>query len=165
MKNDESTRRQRPPTTSPQPGDNPEQSRRAGPNRNGDHHGPMAPGTAPPPWRTTRVTKTMWPPNAGTVQFAALHGHELVCVRYRQDSHGLYRYTTLELVVDAAPLTSTKARTQRLQVAIAYQEVELRAQARKLGAKWLPEQRTWELSGRAVQELNLACRINRPRRK
>ena len=90
---------------------------------------------------------------------------KIISSRYRQDSHGRYCYTTLELVVDAAPLTSTKARTQRLQVAIAYQEVELRAQARKLGGKWSLDQRTWELSRRAVQELSLASRINRPRRK
>lgn len=118
-----------------------------------------------PAWRTTRVTKTMWPPSGGTVQFTALHGPELVCVRYRQDGHGLYRYTTIELIVDAAPVSSTKARTQRLQVPIAYEEVELRAQARSLGAKWLPDRRIWELSGHAIQELNLAHRLRRPRRK
>lgn len=118
-----------------------------------------------PVWRTTRVTKTMWPPKGGTVQFTALYGPDLVCVRYRQDAHGLYRYTTIELIVDAAPLSSAKARTQRLQVPIAYEEVELRAQARSLGAKWLPDLRMWELSGQAVQALDLAERVRRSRRK
>ncbi len=118
-----------------------------------------------PVWQDSRVTKTMWPPRPGTIRYAARHGPRLVCVRYRQDATGLHRYTTIELAVDNAPVKSAKARHQRLEVAIAFEEVDLRARARRLGAKWNPESRVWELSGHAVQQLELTHRARRPRRK
>lgn len=107
----------------------------------------------------------MWPPRPGTVRYAARHGPRLVCVRYRQDATGLHRYTTIELAVDSAPVKSSKARRQRLEVAIAFEEVDLRTRARHLGAKWNPDRRVWELSGHAVQQLDLTHRARRPPRK
>jgi hypothetical protein len=105
----------------------------------------------------------MWPPKPGTLKYAAQHGTSLVCVRYRQDANGLHRYTTIELLVDAAPVNSLKAKHQQVEVAIAYEEVELRARARAVGAKWNPDRRTWELSGLAVQQLELTHRARRQR--
>jgi hypothetical protein len=122
---------------------------------------PSSPAPAPPDYRNCRVAKTMWPPRAGTVQFLDLHGPQLVCVRYRHDANGLRRYTTIELLVDAAWIKSQKARKQVFDVPIAYEEEELRALAKQLGAKWAPERRMWELSGRAVQRLDLAHRARR----
>ena len=37
----------------------------------------------------TRVTKTLWPPAAGTAQISGRYAQDLVCVRYRQDANGL----------------------------------------------------------------------------
>ena len=118
-------------------------------------------GCATPAWRQSHVTKTMWPPQAGTLKFLRTHGQQLVCVRYRQDANGLCRSTTIELVVDSALVNSLKARGQWFEVPIAFEEVELRSQAKKLGAKWLPERRVWQLSGRAVQKLKLTARARR----
>ncbi len=131
---------------------------------------PLPPSAAPRPphpkdvarrWRESHVTKTMWPPQPGTVRFMTEHGPQLVCVRYRQDANGLRRYTTIEIAVDQAMVTSAKAKRQKLEVAIAYEEVELRAMARQLGAKWNAQKRTWELSGDAVQRLKLTNRARR----
>jgi len=112
-------------------------------------------------WQGSRVTKTMWPPQPGTVRFTQEHGPRLVCVRYRQDANGLRRYTTIELIVDKALVNSPKARRQKLEVAIAYEEVELRAMARELGAQWNPRKRVWELTGDVAQRLRLTHRAKR----
>ena len=122
-------------------------------------------GCAAPAWRQSHVTKTLWPPQAGTVKFLHVHGQQLVCVRYRQDANGLCRSTTIELVVDSALVNSLKARGQIFEVPIAFEEVELRSQAKKLGAKWLSERRVWQLSGCAVQKLKLTARARRVQRK
>ncbi|WP_425258506.1 DUF5710 domain-containing protein [Rubrivivax sp. RP6-9] len=109
--------------------------------------------------RNTHVTKTLWPPQGGTVQCLAEHGLRLVCVRYRQDAHRLCRFTTVELVVDAAWLPQTRLRRHRLEVDLGYDEVELRRWAQALGARWDPDQRIWYVSAEAAQTLHLAHRI------
>jgi hypothetical protein len=46
------------------------------------------------------VSKTLLPRQPGTLRLLREHGDALVCVRYRHDTSGLYRYTTVELIVD-----------------------------------------------------------------
>lgn len=120
-------------------------------------------GTAPA--AGTHVTKTLWPPQAGTLKYAERHAGQLVCVRYRQDPNGLCRHTTVELVVDTAWVQSPKACQRRVEVDIAFEETELRALARAQGARWDPERRTWTMTGAAAQLLDLAHRARPPRRK
>ncbi len=109
--------------------------------------------------RRTHVTKTLWPPQGGTLQCLAEHGLRLVCVRYRQDAHRLCRFTTVELVVDSAWLPQTRLRRHQLEVELAYDEVELRRWAQALGARWDPSRRIWYVSSEAAQRLHLAHRI------
>ncbi|MDO9074866.1 MAG: hypothetical protein Q7U73_16535 [Rubrivivax sp.] len=114
---------------------------------------------------TTHVTKTLWPPQAGTHKFVMQHAARLVCVRYRHDPNGLCRYTTVELVVDMAWVRSKQARERRVEVDIAYEETDLRSRARAQGAKWNPDRRTWEMSGAVAQGLDIANRARAPRRR
>lgn len=118
-----------------------------------------------PPGRQTRVTKTLWPTQAGCLQHGQLYGEKLVCVRYRQDAPGLRRYTTVELVVDVAWIKSRKAREQTVAVDIAYEETELRNLAKARGARWNPKLRAWEMTGAAAQNLSLADRAHTRRKK
>ena len=130
----------------------------------GTRHGSdTAPG-ARSAFKTLRVTKTLWPPQAGTLRHSATHADQLVCVRYRRDASGLVRYTTIELLIDTAPVKSRRAREQVFDVCIAYREQALRAQVKKIGAKWVAERGMWELTGGALQQLNLTHRA-RPRPK
>jgi hypothetical protein len=120
--------------------------------------GPASPGN----WRDTHVTKTLRPPQGGTLRHSTQHGGQLVCVRYRQAANSLYRCTTVELVVDSAAVDSHRARKQRLHAAIAFDELALRAAAKRLGAKWIPECKVWELWGAATRRLDLNRRARRP---
>lgn len=60
--------------------------------------------------RGTHVVKTLWPPQAGTIKLSRRYGPALLCVRYRHDETGLRRYTTIELIVDEAPVMGSHLR-------------------------------------------------------
>lgn len=60
--------------------------------------------------RGTHVVKTLWPPQAGTIKLSRRYGPALLCVRYRHDEAGLRRYTTVELIVDEAPVKGNRLR-------------------------------------------------------
>ncbi len=53
-----------------------------------------------------RVTKTLEPDQPGAVRLTRQYGDALLCVRYRRDPRGLTRYTTVELIVDRAPVAT-----------------------------------------------------------
>lgn len=100
------------------------------------------------------------------------YGASLVLVRYRYDWTGLYRYTTVELVVDAAPTMRGRAMQSRFAVYFKPNESKLLAAARKLGARWNPQLARWTLPALAVQTLDLSHRVDyaevippRPKRK
>ncbi|MCK6432721.1 MAG: hypothetical protein L6Q68_06770 [Aquabacterium sp.] len=59
------------------------------------------------------MTKKLSPSSRGALKLAREFGDALVCVRYRTDAKGLYRYTTVELLVDKTeiqPRTDTRRR-------------------------------------------------------
>ena len=60
---------------------------------------------------SSRVVKKMSPGQPGALKLARRYGDALVCVRYRLDAQGRHRYTTVELVVDSAPL---QVRSERI---------------------------------------------------
>lgn len=64
----------------------------------------FAPSDAPAAPARTRVTKTLWPGQPGTLKLRQRHGPALLCVRYRHDADNQRRYTTVEIIVDEAPL-------------------------------------------------------------
>jgi hypothetical protein len=112
-----------------------------------------------PPHRNTQVVKTLWPPRPGTLKLARRFGNTLVCVRYRHDPLGLHRYTTVELIVDEAPVTSARVDRHVYGVKIGLHEHELRARAKAQGAKWDDAAKLWRLRGKAVKHLGLQARV------
>lgn len=52
----------------------------------------------------TRVVKRLKPNQRGALKLARRYGDALVCVRYRHSADGKLRFTTVELVVDHAPM-------------------------------------------------------------
>jgi hypothetical protein len=107
----------------------------------------------------TRVVKKLSNTQAGAIKLARRYGAALVCVRYRQDMQGLRRYTTVELVVDEALVTSKKADATIVDLRIAFAEVDLRKKVMAAGASWDPKRRTWRLKYRLVKELGLVDRV------
>ena len=63
----------------------------------------------------TRVTKTLWPPAAGTAQISGRYAQDLVCVRYRQDANGLWRFTTAEIIIAEGPVNSKGSMSFRVE--------------------------------------------------
>jgi hypothetical protein len=69
----------------------------------------------------------------------------------------VFRYTTVELLVDKTP---SRPRTDRMvRVKIDYNEAPLRRVVRAAGATWDPDSRLWNMSRRVAGVLNLLDRI------
>ena len=104
------------------------------------------------------INKTLQPGEMGTKRFLHEYGNQLVCVRYRINKQLQKRYTTVELIVDERPYIKQKP-TVIVMVKINYDETELRQQARAFGAKWKPEEKTWEMDYEVAKKLGLKKRI------
>lgn len=105
--------------------------------------------------RRCGVTRTLQPPQPGTLRLAAAHGDALVCVRYRRDASGLRRYTTVELVVDQALLAGPRADERLFAVPVRPHERALRTALRNRGATWHAETGCWRVRGAVVKALGL----------
>lgn len=105
--------------------------------------------------RKTRVTKTLWPPQPGTIKLAQQYGESLLCVRYRHDASGLRRITTVELVVGEAAVIGHRAHSRLYAVHIAQTDEGMRQQAQGRGASWDPQSRQWIMNGALVKALGL----------
>ena len=115
-----------------------------------------------------RVRQTLRPGDPGTKKLVERYGDRLLCVRYRYDAAGETRYTTVELVVDAAKRVARAPRpTARppldpdpmVGVRIFFREAELRERAKAAGAIWRPRHKLWEMPWRTARALGLAARI------
>ena len=107
----------------------------------------------------TRVVKKLSGHQGGAVKLARRYGAALVCVRYRQDMQGLHRYTTVELVVDEAPVASKRADATIVDVRVRFTETELRERLRTSGASWDPKRQLWRVRYRVVKQLGIANRV------
>ena len=114
------------------------------------------------------VRQTLKPGDAGTRKLAARYGDKLLCIRYRVDAARGVRYTTVELIVDQAPLAGRRARPSSssvpdrnpmVGVKIFYREGALREQAKEGGAIWRPRQKLWEMPLQTARRLGLGNRI------
>ena len=107
----------------------------------------------------THVVKRLRSSQHGAIKWARRYGDALVCVRYRHDAQGHRRYTTVELVVDEAPIERRARLDDTVGVRIAYGEEQLRQRARLNGARWERELSLWTMSRRIAKKLGLLSRI------
>ena len=114
------------------------------------------------------VRQTLRPGESVSRRLTARFGDKLVCIRYRVDAAGGMRYTTVELIVDQAPLAGRKARASSsavpdrnpmVGVKIFYREDALREKAKEEGAIWRPRQKLWEMPLQTARSLGLGNRI------
>lgn len=126
----------------------------------------MKPGSlakpAPNALRNGGVTRTVWPPAAGTKRWQQLYGDALLCVRHRRDAAGLRRVVTVELVVAEVAHRRGQSRIQdraRYPVKLSADERDLKAALKARRAWWDPESGCWYAYGRAIRELQLEDRI------
>ncbi len=108
--------------------------------------------------RYPKVTKTLRPQQPGTLKLVRRYGDALLCVRYREDAGGRRRCTTVELVIDEAPVQRRLTDRTLVQVALPYDDIETRQRAKALGARWDPVHRRWLMSFKMAKALGLRMR-------
>jgi len=111
----------------------------------------------------TRIVKKLAPDQPGAVKLTRRFGEALVCVRYRHDHEQGKRYTTVELLVEEADLPTNREQKTLVQVALNFNETELRKAACAAGAEWDKDAKTWRMSKLAARKMGLLDRI-RPAR-
>jgi len=107
----------------------------------------------------TRVVKRLSANQPGALKLARRYGGALVCVRYRHDAQGRYRYTTVELVVDEAPVVTRQPMDEPVMVKIDFNDTRRRQSALSLGAQWDAKQRVWHMTRGTARRLRLVGRI------
>jgi len=113
------------------------------------------PNTAGP----DRVVRTLRPTQAGAVKLARRYGPALVCVRYRHDAAGSTRYTTVELIVEQAPVQRRVTDRTMVGVKIVWGEAALSAKAKSMGARWDKPSQLWRMSMRTARLLDVTDRV------
>jgi hypothetical protein len=108
--------------------------------------------------KACQVTRTLSPPQGGTLRLAAQYGDALVCVRYRRDASGLRRYTTVEFVVEQVLMAGPRADERLFAVDVQGHERALKAALRNRGARPFRGTTTWHVRGAVVKKLGLVDR-------
>lgn len=108
----------------------------------------------------TKVVKKLVPGQAGTLRLVEQYGDALVCVRHRHDEHELYRWTTVELVVDQQPIRGGS--DPYLWVRIARDEHDLQKAVRQTGGRCSPTGDDWQVRRSVVRTLGLGHRVRGP---
>ena len=116
--------------------------------------------STPPPdeWR---VAKKIKPNQRGAIKLTRVHGNELLCVRYRENSDGTERLTTIELVVERAMIQ--KRSDPVVSLKLAHDEIDLRRKLISRGATYNAKTGLWRLGHSQVLLLGLGSRIVAPR--
>ncbi len=110
-------------------------------------------------YQHTRVVKKLNADQAGALKLARRFGQALVCVRYRQDPQRGHRYTTVEIVVDEAPIQRRFSPETVVALRIAFEERALRQAVKDNGGRWDKGAGVWRVPFEAVRRLSLTNRI------
>ena len=112
-----------------------------------------------PAHANTHVVKRLRPSQAGALKLARRYGDALVCVRYRHNAQGTYRYTTIELVVDEAPVETRAHLDELVMIRIAFDDTKRRHRALAEGALWDVKRQLWSMPRRTAKRLRLITSI------
>ena len=107
----------------------------------------------------TRIVKRLSATQPGALKLARRYGDALVCVRYRHDSDHRHRYTTVELVVDEAPVQNRAHLDEIVMVHLAFDDTRRRQLALAEGARWHARRGLWSMPRRVAKKLRLSARI------
>src|ERR1700754_2058161 len=103
----------------------------------------------------TRVVKRLAPHEPGAQKLTRRYGDALVCVRYRHDAAGRHRYTTIELIVDDAPIVPRGRPHDVVAVRIDPEQPTLRSRAYARGATWDRTSKLWLMPRHLASALRL----------
>jgi hypothetical protein len=108
-----------------------------------------------------RVTKKLARTDRGAIKIAQQFGESVVCVRHRTDPEARHRYTTVELLVEAAEM---QPRQQKMvHIRVNPKEYGLQAAVRAAGGVWDHRVRLWRLPKRVATVLRLTARVVEPK--
>ena len=108
----------------------------------------------------THVVKRLKPSQPGAVKLTRRYGDALVCVRYRHNAEGTHRYTTIELIVDDAPVAHrTPPDAAIVLIRLAFDDTNRRRRALANGAHWNANQRVWSMTCATAKKLGWVKRI------
>lgn len=105
----------------------------------------------------TRVVKKLVPGQAGTIRLVEQFGDALVCVRHRHDQNELYRWTTVELVVEHKAIRGGS--DPFLWVRIARYEHDVQAAVQQAGGRSSDRENLWRVRRSVVRALGLNDRV------
>lgn len=104
------------------------------------------------------VTKRLAPNQPGTKKLSQRYGDALVCVRYRHDQEAGRRYTTVELVVEEAPIAADARTPLPVHLRIPFNDLVLRQAVLQHGGVWDSTLRLWRLSPKAAKAIQRQSR-------
>ena len=96
---------------------------------------------------------------AGALKWARRYGEALVCVRYRHDRQRRHRYTTVELVVEHAPIRRRLDARDPVLLDIPFEHVRVLELVLAHNARYDGTLRLWALPRKVAEDLGLASRI------
>jgi hypothetical protein len=105
-----------------------------------------------------RVVKKLAASSRGSLKLARQFGETLICVRHRVDAKAEFRYTTVELLVDKAPIRPRIEAS--VGVRIGQSERSLQAVVKAAGATWDHKTKLWRMPKRLVGILRLTARLS-----
>lgn len=120
-------------------------------------HGATVSAVAASQASSLRVVKKLSVASRGAIRLARQFGDALVCVRHRVDAKGKYRYTTVELLVERAPITPRVE--AMVGVKIGPSERSLQQLVRAAGATWDYKSKLWRMPKRVAGILRLSSRV------
>ena len=106
-------------------------------------------------WAQSRVVKRLRADQHGALKLARRYGEALVCVRYRHDLLHRRRYTTIELVVDEAPIQRRPDDNVTVGVLINPRDAALLEKVRLHGAKFDARMGLWRMPRHVARRLHL----------
>ena len=108
----------------------------------------------------TRVVKRLKPSQPGAIKLTRRYGPALICVRYRHNAAGTHRYTTVELVVDDAPVARRLPPGETIVlIRLPFDDTNCRRSALANGARWDADRRVWSMTRATAKKLGWLKRI------
>ena len=112
----------------------------------------------------SKVVKRLRPDQRGALKLGRRYGDALVCVRYRHSADGRLRFTTIELVVDQAPVMRRSPIKQDPIVLVRLPWMDQRSFTLLIGrgATWHRDRRIWSMPESMAKSFGPAARIVSP---
>jgi hypothetical protein len=99
------------------------------------------------------------PGQKGTKRLVEQYGKSLLCVRYRYDQKRGVRLKTVEIVVEERSVPTRYKDDDVVPVSVAFDEMVLREQLRKMRGKWDSQLKVWFVPYRLIHGTELESRI------